>query len=72
MKPAIRERPVRAPQIFGMSNLDEFFMVRVAAEGTGRSEGKPVKPDGRTPQEQLEAISKLRPWRNSTGSLSRY
>lgn len=45
------------------SNLDEFFMVRVAAlqEQVAAKVSK-LSPDGRTPSEQLEAISqRLRP-----------
>lgn len=45
------------------SNLDEFFMVRIAAlkEQLAAKVSK-LTPDGRTPQEQLEAISqRLRP-----------
>ncbi len=45
------------------SNLDEFFMVRVAAlkEQVAAKVSK-LSPDGRTPQEQLESISqRLRP-----------
>ena len=45
------------------SNLDEFFMVRVAAlqERVAAKVSK-LSPDGRTPSEQLEAISqRLRP-----------
>lgn len=48
--------------IFG-SNLDEYFMVRVAAlkEQVEANVSK-LPPDGRTPQEQLDLISlRLRP-----------
>lgn len=48
--------------IFG-SNLDEFFMVRVAGlKQQVNAQVSKLTPDGRTPSEQLEAISqKLRP-----------
>lgn len=45
------------------SNLDEFFMVRVAAlKQQVEAKVSKLTPDGRTPQEQLEEISqRLRP-----------
>ncbi|MUL36327.1 polyphosphate kinase 1 [Gloeocapsopsis dulcis] len=45
------------------SNLDEFFMVRIAAlKEQVVAKVSQLTPDGRTPQEQLEAISqRLRP-----------
>ncbi|MBD2460546.1 polyphosphate kinase 1 [Oscillatoria sp. FACHB-1407] len=45
------------------SNLDEYFMVRVAAlKQQVEAEVAKVSPDGRTPQEHLDAISqRLRP-----------
>lgn len=45
------------------SNLDEYFMVRVAAlKEQVEAKVNKLTPDGRTPQEQLEAISqRLRP-----------
>jgi polyphosphate kinase len=42
------------------SNLDEFFMVRVAVlKQQVEAQVSQLTPDGRTPQDQLEAISKI-------------
>jgi len=60
------------PNFWQSLEPDEFF-VRVALK-EHRSEGSQLSPDGRTPQEQLEAISQdcVLWWRNSTGTLSKH